>query len=384
MALQYGVSLLVFLVALLLTQLLWPIIQPNPTPLFFAAIIAAFYGGFGPGLLVSVISALAIDYFFFPPYGALELTIPNLVRFGVFISVSALVSWLNETRKRLLDEREKLLKQIGSFNDELRGEVAAATKELAAANSSLFDSQQRLARSERLAVVGQMAASLAHEVGTPLHSISGHLELLGTSHPYDADTQRRVRVIQHQVDFIVGTVRRLLEWTHRGRLPLRPLALNELLKEVLWLVGPTLDKHGITVGLNLEEGLPPLNADHDSLQQVFLNLINNSVDAMPGGGLIEVTTRLNEDGGAAEVLFRDSGVGIGPDAAEHLFEPMWTNKPTGSGFGLAIAREIMAEHGGAITVAEGSEGGAAFRLTLPLEKAAPEARRAEEVTSDVA
>jgi signal transduction histidine kinase len=382
-ALQYGVSLLVFLIALLLTQLLWPFIQPNPTPLFFAAIISAFFGGFGPGLLVSVISALAIDYFFFPPYGALELTIPNLVRFGVFISVSVLVSWLNETRKRLLDEREKLLNQIRGFNDELRGEVAAATKELAAANSSLFDSQQRLARSERLAVVGQMAASLAHEVGTPLHSISGHLELLATSHPYDADTQRRVRVIQHQVDFIVGTVKRLLEWTHRGRLPLRPLALNELLKEVLWLVGPTLDKNGIRVELNFDERIPPLCANRDSLQQVFLNLINNSIDAMPGGGLIEVTTKLGE-GGTAEVVFRDSGVGIEPDASEHLFEPMWTSKPTGSGFGLAIAREVMAEHGGSIELVEGAGRGAAFRLALPLEQADSEAGRAEEMTSDVA
>jgi signal transduction histidine kinase len=384
LALQYGVSLLVFLAALLMTQLLWPFIQPNPTPLFFAAIIAAFYGGFGPGLLISVISALAIDYFFFPPYGALELTVPNLVRFGVFISVSALVSWLNGTRKRLLDERERLLKQIGGFNDELRSEVAAATRELAAANSSLFDSQQRLARSERLAVVGQMAASLAHEVGTPLHSISGHLELMATGHPYDADTQRRVRVIQHQVDFIVGTVKRLLEWTHRGSLPMRPLALNELLKEVLWLVGPTLDKNGIRVELSLDDSLPPLPGDRDSLQQVFLNLVNNSVDAMPGGGVIEVTTRLGRGGGAAEVVFRDSGVGIAPGAAEHLFEPMWTSKPTGSGFGLAIAREVMAEHGGTIELAEGVRSGAAFRLSLPLGAAAPEAGRAEEVTSDVA
>lgn len=383
LALHYSASLAVYLVALLLTQLLWPFINPNPTPLFFAAIICAFYGGFGPGLLVSILSALTIDLFFFPPFGAVEFTIPNLVRIGVFITVSSLVSWLNGTRRRLLDEREKLLKQVSGFNDELRKEVAAATAELAAANSSLFDSQQRLARSERLAVVGQMAASLAHEVGTPLHSISGHLELLATSHPRHPETQRRVRVIQQQVDFIVGTVKRLLEWTHRGRLPLRPLALDKLLTEILWLVGPTLDKHGIRVELSFAERLPPLSADRDSLQQVFLNLINNSVDAMPEGGLIEVTTMLGE-GGTAEVVFRDSGVGIGPDAAEHLFEPMWTSKPTGSGFGLAIAREVMAEHGGSIELVEGAGSGAAFRLTLPLGQLVPEASRAEEVTADVA
>jgi signal transduction histidine kinase len=383
-ALQYGVSLLVFLVALLLTQLLWPFIQPNPTPLFFAAIIAAFYGGFGPGLLISIISALAIDFFFFPPFGALDFTVPNLVRVGVFVIVSSLVSWLNETRKRLLDERERLLRQISGFNDELRDEVASATRELASANSSLFVSQQRLARSERLAVVGQMAASLAHEIGTPLHSISGHLELLAAAHTRHAETQRRVRVINHQVDYIVGTVKRLLEWTHKGKLALRPLPLNELLREVLWLVGPTLDKHDISVECDFAEDLPPLRADRDGLQQVFLNLINNSVDAMPGGGRIEVTTRLDGAAGLAEVVFRDSGVGIGPDAAEHLFEPMWTNKPTGSGFGLAIAHEVMSEHGGTIELVEGVGSGVAFRLTLPLGEPAAQAGYAEGVTSDVA
>lgn len=371
LALQYGVSLLVFLLALLLTQLLWPFIKPNPTPLFFAAIIAAFFGGFGPGLLVAVISALTIDYLFFPPFGALDFSVPNVVRMAVFIIVSSLVSWLNGTRKRLLEERERLLKQVGGFNDELRSEVAAATRELAAANSSLFDSQQRLARSERLAVVGQMAAALAHEIGTPLNSISGHLELLAADHPHHAETQRRIRVINHQIDFIVGAVKRLLEWTHRRRASLQPVGINELIREVLWLAGPTLDKQAITVEVKLDERLPPLHADRDGLQQIFLNLINNSTDAMPGGGRIEVTTRLDEPAGVAEIIFRDSGVGIMPEAAEHLFEPMWTTKPSGSGFGLAIAREIMGDHGGEIALVEGVRHGAAFRLTLPLEKAGP-------------
>lgn len=384
LALQYGASLVVFLVALLLTQLLWPFINPNPTPLFFAAIICAFYGGFGPGFLVSILSALAIDFFFFPPFGALNFTVPNIVRIGVFITVSSLVSWLNGTRKRLLDEREKLLRQVNGFNDELRKEVAAATEELAAANSSLFNSQQRLARSERLAVVGQMAASLAHEVGTPLNSISGHLELLAAAHPHHADTQRRVRVINRQLDFIVGTVKRLLEWTHRKKLLLRHLDINELIREVLWLVGPTLERHSITVDLTLDESVPPVRADRDSLQQVFLNLINNSTDAMPEGGRIEITTRPDERAGAVEIVVRDSGVGIAPEAAEHLFEPMWTNKLTGSGFGLAIAREVMADHGGEITLVEGVGSGAAFRLTLPPDGAVVWASHGEEVMSDVA
>ena len=382
-AMQYGVSLLVFLLALLLTRLLWPFIKPAPTPLFFAAIIASLYGGFGPGVLVSILSALAIDYFFVAPFGTLEFTVGNTVRMGVFIVVSGLVSWLNAARKRLMDEREKLLTQISGFNDQLRRDVESATQELATATDVLFKTQQRLARSERLAVVGQIAASLAHEIGTPLNAISGHLELLAANHSNHADTLRRTRIIDRQLGFIVDTVRRLLEWTHKKRVVFEPLVIDALIEELLWLVSPTLEKNSVTVTLKQEAQLPPIYAHRDSLQQVFLNLINNSIDAMPSGGRIEITTNLNRAGGCAEIFFRDSGAGIGSEAAQHLFDPMWTNNPSGSGFGLAISEEIMIEHGGEIVVIEGESEGATFRLTLPLRETDVRAEY-EGVMSDVA
>jgi signal transduction histidine kinase len=184
----------------------------------------------------------------------------------------------------------------------------------------LFKTQQRLARSERLAVVGQIAASLAHEIGTPLNAISGHVELLAANHPNHADTQRRTKIIDRQLDFIVGTVKRLLEWTHKKRVVFEPLDINALIEELLWLVSPTLEKNSVAVELKQESELPLIQAHRDSLQQVFLNLINNSIDAMPSGGQIEITTSRNSSA-CAEIVFRDSGAGIGQDAAQHLFEP---------------------------------------------------------------
>lgn len=281
-------------------------------------------------------------------------------------------------------EREGLLTQISGFNEELRREVATATRELRSANESLLQTQQRLARSERLAAVGQIAASLAHEIGTPLNAISGHVQLLARSHPEHRDTRRRVEIIQAQLSFIIGVVRRLLSHTQPRRSERAPVDLNALVRELLWLVKPTLDAHDISVAVNLAEDLPPVPADHDSLQQVFLNLVNNSVDAMPEGGWLEITTRREEAGRAVELLFRDSGEGIAPAALDHVFEPMWTTKPAGSGFGLAIAREIMVEHGGQIEAVTGQGRGAAFRLTLPLAGGPETAARAEEVTTDAA
>lgn len=280
-------------------------------------------------------------------------------------------------------EREGLLTQISGFNEELRREVATATRELRGANESLLQTQQRLARSERLAAVGQIAASLAHEIGTPLNAISGHVQLLSRSHPDHRDTQRRVEIIQAQLSFIIGIVKSLLSRTQPPRAERRSVDLNALVRELLWLVKPTLDAHDISVAVNLSEDLPELPGDHDGLQQVFLNLVNNSVDAMPEGGWLEITTSLDEAGRVVELLFRDSGEGIPPAALDHVFEPMWTTKPSGSGFGLAIAREIMVGHGGQIEAVGGGGRGAAFRLTLPLaggESPAP----AEEVATDAA
>ncbi|HEY3962833.1 MAG TPA: ATP-binding protein, partial [Gaiellaceae bacterium] len=269
-------------------------------------------------------------------------------------------------------EREALLAKISGFNDQLRGEVARATAELRALNEELFQSQQRLGRSERLAAMGQVAASLAHEIGTPLNSIAGHLQLLARRHPDDGDMQRRVGIIGQQLDFIVHSVRALLQRTHKRRPLLRPTNVNSVITETLRLVGPTLDAHAITVSASLDSSVPAVLADRDSLHHVFLNLINNSVDAMPTGGQLELVSRFDDAARAVEVSVRDSGVGIPDEAIEHLFEPLWTTKTTGSGFGLAIAREIMNEHGGHIVVDRSSRQGAAFRLSLPLADAAAE------------
>lgn len=379
---RYGISVGIFVIALVLTKILWPAIQPSPVPLFFAAILAAFWGGFGPGLFISVVSALTIDFFFLPPYDSFEWSIPNVIRIGVFITVSSLVSWLNTTRKKLIDERSKLLIKIEGFNEELQAEVEKATQQLTETNDALLKTQQHLARSERLGVIGQMAASLAHEVGTPLNAISGHLELLSASRFNDGDGRRRIRIIRQQLDSIVGTVRRLLEWTHNRNASFEPINLEKLIKEILSLVGPTLEKHSIVADLITECRLPLIESNREGLQQVFLNLINNSIDAMPSGGRITVTTRLTMSG-EAQIDFQDTGEGIDRQHMEYLFEPMWTTKASGGGFGLAIARETLAEHSGDIQVIEDQQIGAGFRLTLPIKQMSSTAI-VEEVMSHVA
>src|ERR1044071_5864945 len=262
-------------------------------------------------------------------------------------------------------EREELLRQIGSLNNELVRKVHLATTELRAANGNLIRTQQRLSHAERMAAIGQVTASLAHEIGTPLNAIAGHLQLLARNHPSCGDTQRRLRIINAQLSSIVQTVKSLLERTHRRPIDPQPTDINTIIEELLLLVAPLFESHNIRVSQNLDPELPFVLADHESLHQVFLNLVNNSIDAMPDGGEMQFITRYIAHAELIEVRFIDSGTGICDDARDHLFEPMWTTKTSGTGLGLAIAREIVLEHGGEIGCNTEVENGAEFRVVLP-------------------
>jgi signal transduction histidine kinase len=272
-------------------------------------------------------------------------------------------------------EREELLSQIGSLNNQLVKKVHLATTELRAANGNLIRTQQRLSHAERMAAIGQVTASLAHEIGTPLNAINGHLQLLARNHPSCGDTQRRLTIINAQLASIVHSVKSLLERTHRRPIDPQPTDINLIVEELLLLVAPIFESHNIRVSHQLDEGLPPVLADRESLHQVLLNLVNNSLEAMPEGGEMKFVTNYLAVSKVIEVRLLDTGTGICDEAKNHLFEPMWTTKKSGSGLGLAIAREIVLEHGGRIECTLEVEKGAEFRVVLPaveLKSMAPE------------
>jgi two-component system NtrC family sensor kinase len=262
-------------------------------------------------------------------------------------------------------EREDLLNRISELNAELQSQVEVATSELRATSANLICTQQRLAYSERMAAIGQVTASLAHEIGTPLNAVAGHLHLLGRNHLNQLDTQRRLKIINAQLGAIVQTVKSLLERTHRRTITFELTDINEVVRELVQLIGPMVESRNIAMSISLDDDLPRVLADRESLHQVFLNLVNNSCDAMPNGGQLEIATRNLREGGQVEIMFSDSGVGIASNVVEHLFEPMFTTKQSGTGLGLVIARDIIAEHRGRIELVSGSSG-AVFLLALPV------------------
>ncbi|HEY6293047.1 MAG TPA: ATP-binding protein [Terriglobia bacterium] len=276
----------------------------------------------------------------------------------------------------------QMLERLGNFNTELGHKVGEATVELARRNEELtrineelFETQKNLARSQRLAVAGQLAASLAHEIGTPLNSISGHVQLMARRKTGDEATDRRLQIIDSQIENIVRTVKQLLSWTRKFDLRLEPIDLGRVLEEVVLLSSPALESRKIRVRTAFTGAAPRIYGDAGYLQQVFLNLINNSMDATPRGGELRIRLTGVDAGSASsespsvKVEVEDTGEGISPETLRHIFDPMFTTKlmGTGAGLGLAICKQIVQQHGGTIEVRSHLHEGTCFRITLPVD-----------------
>ncbi len=274
----------------------------------------------------------------------------------------------------------QMLGRLENFNTELGHKVSEATaelerrnEELTRINEELFETQKTLARSERLAVAGQLAASLAHEIGTPLNSISGHVQLMARKKTGDPATDRRLEIIEVQIETIVRSVKQLLSWTRKFELHLDQMDLRRTLEEVALLSSPALESRKIRVRTDFSKRAPEIQGDAGYLQQVFLNLINNSMDAMPRGGHLYLRLKapepVNGEQPVVRVEVEDTGEGIAPEMLGHIFDPMFTTKRmgTGAGLGLAICKQIIQQHGGTIEVSSRVHEGARFTITLPVD-----------------
>ena len=272
---------------------------------------------------------------------------------------------------RMLRRIENFSNELGRKVEEATGEVARRNEELRRINEELFETQKTLARSERLAVAGQLAASLAHEIGTPLNSISGHVQLLARRKSNDEATARRLLVIEKQVENIVRTVRQLLSWTRKFELRLELVEVGRVLEDSVLLSSPALELRKIRVQMNLAKDCPKIYGDSGYLHQVFLNLINNSTDAMPRGGELRITLCAPAPEGPqeVEVVIADTGTGMARETLAHVFDPMFTTKQigTGAGLGLAICDQIVRQHAGTIRVESEPGHGTTFIIRLPLD-----------------
>jgi len=279
--------------------------------------------------------------------------------------------------ERAGQERESLIHEIQGLNANLQDRIDAALSELQAKNRELAAMVERMAllreelgAQERLAVAGQLTATFAHEVGTPLNLVTGHLQLLEAQENLPDKTRERLRVIDAQIQRVGAIVRRLLDLTRRPHLNRHPEPFAELMADLEQLWAPTLAAHAVTVTHEAPADCR-LDVDRKQMEQLFLNLMNNAMDAMPGGGQVRIEVRSAEESHPEapwwELRFQDSGQGIPAELVAQVFKPMFTTKPegAGTGLGLSICREIVRNHGGEIRIESPEGQGTGVIFTLP-------------------
>lgn len=261
------------------------------------------------------------------------------------------------TRVRAMLRLKAVTDELAELNATLEQKVIERTRELEQA-------QATLRHNEKLAALGRMAASIAHEINNPLSAILLNLYLL-QQNPSDQTTRESLHVIQQQVEAIARLTEQLRNFARPPRKERRKVAINEIIENILSLVGKELQKQKIQVERKLDPNVPPIVAAPDQIGEVLMNLIVNARDAMPEGGTLSICTGADCNG--VYVCVADTGVGIPAEILPRVFEPFFTTKAEhGTGLGLAISHSIMQEHGGEISVESQVGQGTKFTLHFPI------------------
>ena len=251
--------------------------------------------------------------------------------------------------------------------------VEAATDVFRQKNVEIADSHREmallseaLARAGRLAALGQAAANMAHQIGTPLNLISTHVQLLIQSTPPEADSIDRLKAIQDQIGKLTAVVRTALDASRPPAVPHERADLVTLVRRVCQMAGPMLQEAGIEIEVVTPTQSAEVLTDPVQFELALLNLITNSVDAMASGG--KLTVHLERVNDRLRLEIHDSGAGIPPELLGHVFDPWVTTKPQGkgSGLGLSIARQVVTSHGGTIRAENRPGKGAVFTIDLPV------------------
>jgi signal transduction histidine kinase len=244
---------------------------------------------------------------------------------------------------------------------------------------SVRDARAELVKAERLAVVGQMAAKITHEVRNPLSAIGLNLELLEAELAEgegDVGEARELCVaMQREVQRLTQLSQQYLSLARRPAPELVPEPLGDLVAEVVAFLKPELDRGGVRAELELDPSAPPVALDEGLLRQALHNLLRNAREAMPDGGTIRVRLGTAE-GGGVDLAIEDEGEGV-PDALRAtIFDPFVTTKSGGTGLGLAVTREIVEAHGGLVACEPRTPRGTRFVLHFPSADEAPRATAA--------
>jgi two-component system NtrC family sensor kinase len=240
----------------------------------------------------------------------------------------------------------------------------------------LEEHQEELLQSRKIAAIGTLTSGIAHELNNPINNIVLTADALKEDFGQleEADAQSYIHDILVQAERASDIVKGLLDFSRSERPELEPISIMAVIDDTLKLVRNQLMLSGIQVEKEISPGVPPISGDKKSLQQVFLNLFINAIQAMPDGG--QLIIRVRGDDGQLHVDVEDTGQGIDPANLPHIFDPFYTTKEVGrgTGLGLSVTYGIIEKHGGHIEAHSKRGEGAVFSIVLPVKKTAPPER----------
>jgi C4-dicarboxylate-specific signal transduction histidine kinase len=330
----------------------WPIDAPSSCFLL-AVTVSSLFGGLGPGLLSVGLSALAFDYFFLgrAPQRTAELAV--YFRFAAFLGATLLVSVLMEIKRRVEQSRN-------------RAEIA------------LGQAQSDLARVSRLTTMGELTASLAHEVNQPIAAAvtdaNTCLRWLKRDQPDLEEAREAASRIVKDVTRASEIVSRIRVLFKKGTAQREWVDMNRIIREMVALTRTEAALHSTSVRTELAPDLPQVMGDRVQMQQVLMNLMVNGIDAMKD---VEGTRELviksqRADHEHLQISVSDTGIGLPAAQSDQIFNAFFTTKPHGTGMGLRISRSIVESHSGRLWAENNSPRGASFHFTLPIKADAHE------------
>ena len=323
-------------------------------------------------MLVTVLACVVATY-----SGLLQPTKPGrfqaaVINRSVVVGVLLLVAYLGVS----WEERK-------AREETARAALARETENLLKANTQLVQAKDQLNRSERLAAVGQLVASVAHEVGTPLHSIAWHVQALAEEPGATPEMRKRVAIIDDQLTRVVRIIQDLLSSTRPRQPEPQWLPVEEVVSPSATLMEPAFHEKGIALTVDIPKDLPMVWADREKIHQVLVNVLANALAATPAQGKVTVMAgsreassaeldrgRLVADGMSPLVItivVQDTGCGMPEEDVQKAFEPFFTTKAVGkgTGLGLFLSRESVVAHGGSLAMTSEIGRGTTLTMTLP-------------------
>jgi signal transduction histidine kinase len=314
-------------------------------------------------------------------FGLTGTAVVSLVACGVYLSFLVFLNgdeFIPEDQVPELFLRSIFLPVVGYLTHELAQanqlqtqKAQAAAEELARANRDLKEAEAQVRRAERLAALGQLTAGLAHELRNPMGTMKTSAELLSRNVASENALAREMAgFIAEEVDRTNSLITRFLDFARPQHMKLEPGDLSAMIDNAVTRFARDQASAGrtdVTVFKNYSPDVPPVVFDAELMERVMVNLLTNAAQASPKGSVVTVKTQLTSDG-KAEISVIDRGSGIEPKNLENIFNPFFTTKSDGVGFGLAIVAKIVDEHGGHIDVESTPGEGSVFRVQLPLNR----------------